>query len=63
MEIQLQELIDQIKKDGVETAEAQAAAILETAKAEAEKIIADANAQADKLMYEEKRAFYKKGGA
>ena len=43
MEIQLQELIDQIKKDGVETAEAQAAAILETAKADAEKIIAVQN--------------------
>lgn len=54
MEIQLQELIDQIKKDGVETAEAQAAAILETAKAEAEKIIADANAQADKIMSDAK---------
>ena len=54
MEIQLQELIDQIKKDGVETAEAQAAAILETAKAEAEKIIADAKTQADKLMSDAK---------
>lgn len=54
MEIQLQELIDQIKKDGVEAAEAQAAAILETAKAEAEKIIADANAQADKIMSDAK---------
>lgn len=50
MEIQLQELIDQIKKDGVETAEAQAAAILETAKADAEKIISDAQAQADKII-------------
>lgn len=54
MEIQLQELIDQIKKDGVETAETQAAAILETAKAEAEKIIADANAQAKKIMSDAK---------
>ncbi len=54
MEIQLQELIDQIKKDGVEAAEAQAAAILETAKAEAEKIISDANAQADKIMADAK---------
>ena len=54
MEIQLQELIDQIKKDGVETAEAQAAAILETAKADAEKIIADAKAQADKIMSDAK---------
>ena len=54
MEIQLQELIDQIKKDGVETAEAQAAAIIESAKAEAEKIIADANTQADKIMSDAK---------
>ena len=50
MEIQLQELIDQIKKDGVAAAEAEAAAIVSTAKAEAEKIIADAQAQADKLL-------------
>ena len=50
MELQLQELINQIKKDGVETAQTQAASILESAKAEAAKIIADAQAQADKLM-------------
>lgn len=50
MEIQLQELIEQIKKDGVDAAEAQAEAIIVSAKAEAEKIIADAKAEADKLM-------------
>ena len=50
MEIQLQELIDQIKKDGVEAAETEAESILNAAKAEAEKIIADAQAQADKLL-------------
>ena len=50
MEIQLQELIDQIKKDGVASAEAQAESILNSAKAEAEKIISDAQAQADKIM-------------
>lgn len=50
MEIQLQELINQIKKDGVETANAQAESILSSAKAEAEKIIADAKVEADKLM-------------
>lgn len=50
MEIQLEELIAQIKKDGVEAAENQAESILLSAKAEAEKIIADANAQADKIM-------------
>ena len=50
MEIQLQELIDQIKKDGVETAEAQAESILDSAKAEAQKIVAEAQAQADKIL-------------
>ncbi len=54
MEIQLQELIDQIKKDGVKAAETQATAILESAKAEAEKIISDAKAQADKIMSDAK---------
>lgn len=50
MEIQLQDLIEQIKKDGVEAAETQADAILESAKAEAEKIISDARAEANKLI-------------
>ena len=50
MEIQLQELIEQIKKDGVEAAETEAEAILNGAKAEAEKIIADAQEKADKMM-------------
>ena len=50
MEIQLQELIDQIKKDGVQTAEAQAESILNSAKAEADKIIAEAQAQAEKIL-------------
>ena len=54
MEIQLQELIDQIKKDGVEAAEAQAEKILKAAKDEAERIISDAKAQADKIMSEAK---------
>ncbi len=54
MEIQLQELIEQIKKDGVDAAETQAEAILESAKAEAEKIIADAQAQADKIIADAK---------
>lgn len=54
MEIQLQELIEQIKKDGVAAAEAEAASIVEAAKAEAEKILADAQAQADKLMADAK---------
>ncbi len=54
MEIQLQELIEQIKKDGVDAAEAQAEAILLSAKAEAERIISEAQAQADKIMADAK---------
>lgn len=50
MEIQLQELIDQIKKDGVEAAETEAESILNAAKAEAKKIISDAEIQADKIL-------------
>ena len=50
MEIQLQDLLDQIKKDGVASAQAEAASILADAKAEAEKIVADAKQQADKLI-------------
>lgn len=50
MEIQLQELIEQIKKDGVEAAESKAEAIIAAANAEAERIIADAQAKADKMI-------------
>lgn len=50
MEIQLQELIDQIKKDGVAAAEKEANSIVDSAKAEAEKIIADAKAQAENIL-------------
>ncbi len=50
MEIQLQELIDKIRKDGVDVAEAEAETILNSAKAEAKKIIADAQAEADKIL-------------
>ena len=50
MEIQLQDLIEQIKKDGVASAEMEAEAILNAAKAEAAKIIADAQVQADKML-------------
>ena len=52
MEIQLQELIDQIKNDGVKAAETEAASILESARAEAEKIVSDAKAEAEKIMLE-----------
>ncbi len=54
MEIQLQELIEQIRKDGVEVAETQAESILIAAKAEAERIISEAQAQADKLVADAK---------
>ena len=50
MEVQLRELIEQIKKDGVVAAEAEAKSIIDTAKAEAEKIIANAQAQADRMI-------------
>ena len=50
MEIQLQELIDQIKKDGVEAAEIEALSIIDSAKVQAEKIVSEAKAQADKIM-------------
>lgn len=50
MEVQLQELIEQIKNDGVVAAETEAKAIIDTAKADAEKIIADAQARADKIL-------------
>ncbi len=54
MEIQLQELIDQIKKDGVEVAEKEATSILEKANADAEKIVSDAKAEAEKIILEAK---------
>ena len=50
MEIHLNELIDQIKKDGVEAAESEAKTIVENAKSEAEKIIAEAEAKANEIM-------------
>lgn len=55
MEIQLQELIDQIKKDGVEVAEGEAKSIVDSAKAEAERIIAEAKAEAEKIMADAKQ--------
>ena len=50
MEIQLQELIDQIKRDGVEAAATEAEAVIKAAKAEAEKIISEAKAEAEKYL-------------
>ena len=54
MEIQLQELIDQIKKEGVEAATNEADSIIANANAEAEKIIADAKAEAERLLADAK---------
>ena len=55
MEIQLRELIDQIKKDGVEAAESEAQAILKAANDEAEKIILSAKAEAERILQEAKK--------
>lgn len=54
MEVQLRDLIDRIKKDGVEAADTEAAAILDNARAEAERIIANARAEADKIVADAK---------
>ncbi len=50
MEIQLQELIDKIRQDGVGAAEAEAEKILNSAEAEAQRIIAEAKTEADKIL-------------
>ncbi len=50
MEIQLQELIEQIKKEGVVAAETQAAEILDNAKKEAERIVSSAKEEAERTM-------------
>ncbi len=55
MEIQLQELIDQIKQDGVAAAQQEAQAILAAAKAEADRVVAEAQAEADKRLQHAKQ--------
>ncbi len=50
MDVQLQELIDKIKKDGVATAESEAAKVIADAEKKAASIIADAQAKADELI-------------
>lgn len=50
MEVQLQELIEQIKRNGVDAAEAEAAAILQAANEKAAQIVSDAEKQADQLL-------------
>ena len=54
MDVQLQELIDKIKKDGVAAAEKKAADIISAAEANAEKIISDAKAQAEEIKKQAK---------
>ena len=50
MEVQLQELIDKIKKDGVQSALEEAAKIKRDAESEAERIIAAARKEADDIV-------------
>lgn len=50
MEIQLQELIERIKTDGVAAADAEATARLEAAQAEADRIVREAKAEAEALL-------------
>ncbi len=50
MDVQLQELIDKIKKDGVATAEAEAAKTIAEAEKKAESIVADAQAKASEII-------------
>ena len=50
MEVQLGELIEQIKRDGVAAAEAEARAIVEAARTEAARIVAEAETKAEKLL-------------
>lgn len=54
MEIQIQELIDQIKKDGVSVAEKEAAAIINSANEQAQRIISSAQAQSEKIILDAK---------
>lgn len=49
MELQIQALVSSIKKDGIDSANQEAAAILADARKQADAIVADAKAEADKL--------------
>ena len=49
MELQIQDLVSSIKKDGIDSAHQEAAAILADARKQADAIVADAKAEADKL--------------
>ena len=54
MDVQLQELIDKIKKDGVTAAEAKAAEIIESANKKAESIIAAAQEKSSEIIKKSK---------
>ena len=49
MELQIQDLVSSIQKDGIDSANQEAAAILADARKQADAIVADAKAEADKL--------------
>lgn len=49
MELQIQDLVSSIKKDGIDSANREAAAIVAEARKQAETIVADAKAEADRL--------------
>ena len=64
MDIQLQELIEKIKKEGIESAQADAAKLKADAAAEAKRIVEDAKKQADAIVAraEEDRVRSEKAG-
>lgn len=50
MEVQIQEIVDKIKRDGLETAEQKANEIIQLAEQKAKKIVQDAQAEKDALI-------------
>ncbi len=54
LELQIQDLVSSIKKDGIDSANREAAAILADAKKQADAIVADAKAAAEKLTADAK---------
>ena len=56
MEVKLQELIESIKKEGIETAEQKAELIIQSANGKAESIISDARGKAAKMISDAEKA-------
>ena len=54
MELHIQDLVSSIKKDGIDSANREAAAIVADARKQADAIVADAKAEADKLREDAK---------